>query len=176
MAEKPASKIPRKRRKVKAKKRRMTSDKRGKKPRIKAKKKAKKRAKKARKKAPLARTLARKKKTGKRPSKKPSKKALQQALDYIREHPGEFPTIPIVPKKTGKAPADVNWESVAAQVADRIRVKIIMPGFTEESVESQIMAALIAAEQTGTINDEYYSQAELHGWEPQEVYQLWIYN
>lgn len=68
-------------------------------------------------------------------------------------------------------------ERMAAQVAQRIREKVI--GVHDpDSYEAQIVLALIAAEQSGTFNQELANQAGLY---PEydtasEVYTLWLYS
>jgi hypothetical protein len=68
-------------------------------------------------------------------------------------------------------------ERMAAQVAERIRTKII--GVHDpDSYEAQIVLALIAAEQSGTFVEELANQAGLY---PEydtasEVYTLWLYS
>jgi len=68
-------------------------------------------------------------------------------------------------------------ERMAAQVAERIRQKVI--GVHDpDSYEAQIVLALIAAEQSGTFNQELYDQAGLYPDydTPSEVYTLWLYS
>jgi hypothetical protein len=68
-------------------------------------------------------------------------------------------------------------ERMAAQLAQRIGEKIVGGGYAANSIEAKILLALMAAEQTGTLNREFYEQAgEYEGYDtPQDVYELWIY-
>lgn len=96
------------------------------------------------------------------------------------------------PRRISKREADViipaDWKKVvfrfagdvermAAQVAQRIREKVI--GVHDpDSYEAQIVLALIAAEQSGTFNQELANQAGMY---PDydtasEVYTLWLYS
>jgi hypothetical protein len=74
------------------------------------------------------------------------------------------------------APSD--FERMGAQIAQRIAEKIVGGGHAPDSDEAKILTALIAAEQTGALNREFYEQAgEFEGYDsPQEVYELWIYS
>lgn len=74
-----------------------------------------------------------------------------------------------------RSPLDT--ERMAVQVAQRIREKVI--GVHEpDSYEAQIVLALIAAEQTGTFNEELYDLAGQYPDydSPSEIYTLWLYS
>jgi len=166
MAKKPAKKIAQKKRKVKKKKRLYDVIQKS------SKRKKKKKAKKKRKKVPPRGTPSRKPRKKKR---KPDAQKIKDTIAMIRRHPELFPDF-VIPRKKVPLSEYQNLEMMAEQVAQRIQEKIIGPGFTVESTETKIMSALIAAEQAGDINEQYYVQADLYGWTPQEVYQLWIYH
>lgn len=162
MAKKPAKNIARKRRKVKRKKR--VSDitqarKRGKKKKKKKKiRKAKKRR--SRIKAPREPKVTRLE----------ARQAIAELIGYHKKQRRKKKM-----KKRRKTPKLLPPESMAAQVAQRIEEKLIAHEFVR-SDESEILMRLIAAEQMGTLDEEYYTCAEDYGWTPQEVYRLWIYN
>ncbi len=87
--------------------------------------------------------------------------------------------VPVIPPDWRRVifRSPINVESMAAQVAERIREKVIGV-HDQDSYEAQIVLALIAAEQTGTFNQELYDQAGLY---PDydtasEVYTLWLYS
>ena len=67
---------------------------------------------------------------------------------------------------------------MTAQIVQRIGEKIVGGNVKAKSVEGKILTALIAAEQRGELNAEFYDQAGLYdGYEtPQDVYQLWLYS
>ncbi len=69
-------------------------------------------------------------------------------------------------------------ERMAAQIAQRIGEKIVGGGHAPDSIEAKILMNLIAAEQQGTLNREFYQQSGIYdGYDtPQEIYQLWIYS
>lgn len=158
---KPAKNIARKRAKVKKKriaKKRVTSHtrskkkKRGKKPQ--PKKQSKKRQKKQSKKSKAVSRAPRKRKvTRKAPPKKPSRKPIQ------------------IPKV---ALEHIDLAMMTQQVLDRVQEKIVIPGHWRETVESEMLARLIAAEQAGTFDETAYELAEEYDWEPNEVYSLWL--
>jgi hypothetical protein len=139
-----------------------------------AKKRAVKKA--AVKKAAVKKAAVKKRPIKKRPIKK---RARRPTPPRRKKKPILYPR-PILPrgwkKVTIRHPLDL--ERMSAQVAQRIFEKIISEGYEEDSYEYQILMALIAAEQTGTFNQEVYDQAGLYPDydTPQEIYTLWLYS
>lgn len=65
---------------------------------------------------------------------------------------------------------------MAVQMARRIHEKIVTPGFDQDSIEAEIMMALIEAEQVGNFTESLYELAgEYEGYETAtDIYSLWI--